>query len=76
MDRLAAAQPGYRGMESVRGGDGFGITVSFWADDASARAWRDHPTHKAIRDKGRERWFSAYEIAVARIDRSYRWARP
>lgn len=73
MDALAAAQPGYRGMESARGADGFGITVSYWADDASARAWRDHPDHKAIRDAGRDRWYSRYEVAVGAIDRSYRW---
>ena len=27
------------GIESARGNDGFGITVSYWADEASARAW-------------------------------------
>lgn len=75
MDQLAASQPGYRGMESTRGADGFGITVSFWADEASAKAWRDHPEHKAIRDRGRERWYLSYEIAVGEIDRSYRWAK-
>jgi heme-degrading monooxygenase HmoA len=38
MERLAAEQPGYRGMESVRGTDGLGITVSFWV----ARSPRTH----------------------------------
>ena len=36
MERLAARQPGYRGIESARGADGAGITVSYWADDAAA----------------------------------------
>ncbi|MGL4314640.1 MAG: antibiotic biosynthesis monooxygenase family protein [Sphingomonas sp.] len=75
MDRLAAAQPGYRGMQSARGPDGFGITVSFWADEAAAKAWRDHPTHKTIRDAGRDRWYGRYEVAVGEVDRSYRWSR-
>jgi len=75
MDRLAAAQPGYCGIESARGADGFGITVSFWADDASARAWRDNAEHKAIRDAGRAIWYQDYEIAVADIHRSYSWTR-
>lgn len=74
MDRLAAEQPGYRGMQSARNPDGFGITVSFWADEATAKAWRDHPEHKAIRDAGRDRWYSAYEVAVGEIDRSYQWS--
>lgn len=75
MDALAAEQPGYCGMESVRGADGLGITVSFWADDASARAWRDHPEHRTIRDAGRGRWYHHYELSVGTITRSYDWAR-
>ena len=73
MDTLAAAQPGYRGMDSARDPDGFGITVSWWADEASAIAWREHPVHARIRERGRARWYSAYEVAVGRIERSYRW---
>lgn len=73
MDALAAAQPGYRGIDSARGDDGFGITVSWWADEASAVAWREHPVHARVRDAGRGRWYSAYEVAVATVDRSYRW---
>ncbi len=75
MDALAAEQPGYRGMESVRGADGLGITVSYWADDASAKAWRDHPEHKAIRDLGRSRWYERYDLVVAEVTRDYDWHR-
>lgn len=75
MERLAAAQPGYLGIESARGADGFGITVSYWTDDAAARAWRDHPAHAIIREKGRARWYEHYRITVARVTRGYRWAR-
>lgn len=75
MDRLAAAQPGYRGVASARDADGFGVTVSWWADDAVALAWRDHPEHAATREAGRERWYSSYRIDVARIERSYEWRR-
>lgn len=74
MDTLAAMQPGYRGMVSARGPDGFGITVSYWADDAAARAWRDHPDHAVIRDLGRTRWYDRYTIDVASVERNYAWA--
>lgn len=73
MDRLAAAQPGYRGIDSVRGADGVGLTISWWADDASAIAWRDHPEHVAVRALGRARWYSDYRVDVARVERSYAW---
>ncbi|MBX9815490.1 MAG: antibiotic biosynthesis monooxygenase [Proteobacteria bacterium SG_bin5] len=75
MAELAAAQPGYRGMESARASDGLGITVSYWADDASAKAWRDHPEHRAIRDAGRDRWYRDYDLSVAEIFRNYGWRR-
>jgi len=73
MERLAAAQPGYRGIDSVRGADGVGITLSYWADEASALAWKNHPEHVAIRDSGRARWYMRYEVAVAEVQRDYRW---
>lgn len=76
MDRLAAAQPGYRGVESARGADGFGITVSYWADDAAAIAWRDHPEHAATREAGRARWYGGYTVTVTRVERGYHWEAP
>ena len=75
MDALAAQQPGYRGIDNARGPDGFGITVSWWADEAAAIAWREHPEHAVIRARGRADWYDAYEVAVADVARSYAWTR-
>jgi heme-degrading monooxygenase HmoA len=74
MMALVTVQPGYLGAESVRGGDGLGITVSYWADDASARAWRDHVEHAAVRALGRARWYAHYRLIVARVERAYQWS--
>ena len=76
MDALAATQPGYRGVDSARGADGMGITVSYWADDDAAIAWRNHPEHTAIRERGRALWYDSYSVNVARIERAYDWVRP
>lgn len=76
MDALAATQPGYIGMDSVRGEDGLGITVSYWASDSHAKAWRDDIEHAAIRDAGRDRWYSEYSLHVGEITRSYDWQKP
>ena len=75
MDALAARQPGYAGIDSARGEDGIGITVSYWDDDAAALAWRDDPDHARIRDLGRERWYDWYELQVTRVERGYSWRR-
>lgn len=75
MAALAERQPGYRGADAARGADGFGITVSYWADEASAVAWRGHPEHAAIRDAGRGRWYDHYDLHVTAVTRSYHWSR-
>lgn len=73
MSRLVEKQPGFLGQDHSRSADGLGITISYWQDDASARAWRDHPEHAAIRQQGRERWYESYSLHVATIERSYDW---
>jgi heme-degrading monooxygenase HmoA len=73
MVALAAMQPGFAGIDSVRGEDGLGITVSYWQDDEAAKAWRDNAEHSVIRDTGRGRWYTDYSLHVAEITRSYDW---
>ena len=75
MVTLAEQQPGYRGIDSTRGPDGLGITISYWADEESAVAWRQNAAHAAIRDRGRERWYRHYELFVTEVRRGYSWAR-
>lgn len=69
---LAARQPGFLGIESVRDDDGFGITVSYWCDEAAILSWRDQPDHAATRAHGRARWYDHYEVRIARVERAYR----
>ena len=76
MGALAAQQPGYLGMDSVRETSGLGITVSYWASDADAKAWRDQGEHALIREAGRDRWYSHYSLHVGEITRSYDWQKP
>ena len=37
---LAQRVPGFLGMESTRGVDGFGITVSYWTSEDAISAWK------------------------------------
>jgi len=73
---LAAAQPGFLGIESARGADGVGITVSYWRNEEAAIAWRRNAEHSLIRPQGRERWYDWYRVTVAHIERRYDWERP
>ncbi len=73
MVALVAQQAGYLGHDSARGPDGLGLTISYWADEASARAWYRHPDHAAIRDAGRGRWYSDFTVHVSAVSRAYGW---
>ncbi len=71
MDELAARQPGYVGIEAVRGSDGFGITVSYWLTESDAQAWKAVAEHRAVQELGRTRWYVSYTVRVATVTRSY-----
>ena len=71
MVELAAQQPGFLGVETTRGADGLGITVSYWRDDASIAAWKAEVRHLAGQRLGRERWYEHYELRVAKVERAY-----
>lgn len=71
MVELAATMPGFLGIESVRGADGIGITVSYWRDEAAIRNWRANAEHTAARERGRNEWYSNFEVRVAKVERAY-----
>lgn len=71
MGVLAANQPGYLGLESARGADGFGITNSYWADEASLIAWKQVAKHLLAQKLGKDRWYQHYELRVAKVERAY-----
>lgn len=71
MEALASQQAGFLGIESVRDADGFGITVSYWRDEDSVRAWKDVGRHRAAQAAGRAKWYEHFELRVARVERAY-----
>lgn len=76
MVELAQQQPGFLGVESTRGADGFGITVAYWDSEDAIRAWRQHAEHTAAREQGRRDWYDHFELRVAKVERAYGWQRP
>lgn len=71
MVELAREQPGFLGVESLRGADGFGITVSYWESEAAIRAWKLQGEHTAARERGRKEWYEHFELRVAKVERAY-----
>jgi len=71
MVELAQRQPGYLGVESVRGADGFGITVSYWTSLEAIASWKAHGEHRIAQQTGRQKWYQHFETRIARVERAY-----
>lgn len=71
MVELAAQQPGYLGIESVRGVDGFGITVSYWESEHAIANWKAVAEHREAQEKGKSEWYAHYELRIAKVERAY-----
>lgn len=71
MVEIAPTMPGFIGVESARGADGFGITVCYWQDEASIRGWKAQAEHRAAQERGKAEWYEHYELRVAKVERAY-----
>lgn len=71
MATMATLQPGYLGVESTRNSDGFGITVSYWEDEAALLAWKQLAEHALAQKYGKDRWYKHYTLRVAVVQRQY-----
>lgn len=70
MVELAAKVPGYLGIESARGADRFGITVSYWRDLEAVERWRTDVEHLAAQRRGRNEWYEHFELRIAKVERA------
>ena len=71
MAELASTQPGFLGMESARGADGFGITVAYFANEADVVAWKANAEHRVAQREGHRQWYEHFEVRVALVGRAY-----
>jgi heme-degrading monooxygenase HmoA len=47
------------------------VSLSFWRDEESVRAWREHAEHRNTQRVGREGVFDDYRLRVAAVVRDY-----
>jgi heme-degrading monooxygenase HmoA len=72
---LGSRYDGFLGIETARGADGVGITVSYWRDEAAILAWKRDTEHEKAQRGGREAWYERYEVRIAKVERAYGFAR-
>ena len=76
MVELASAQPGFLGIESVRGAEGVGITISYWESLEAIRGWGAQVEHLAAQAAGRARWYEAFRLRICRVESDRLFERP
>jgi len=73
MVNLAASQPGFLGMESVR--SGLGITISYWSNLEDIQAWRQNVEHQFAQKMGYQKWYRSFKVRVCKVERDYDFER-
>lgn len=71
MMALTENRKGFRGIESVRGTDGKGITVSYWETLEDIKAWKKDSEHLEAQRLGRSKWYSEFKVRICKVEREY-----
>ena len=71
MERRVRGFAGFLGLESARDPEGLGLTVSYWRSAADLEAWKSDAEHRLAQIAGRERFYAAYQVRIARVERAY-----
>jgi len=71
MLELGSTYDGFLGIESARGADGLGITVSYWRDEEAILAWKRDSEHQKAQQGGQRTWYADYRVRIAKVERAY-----
>ena len=69
IEDLAKTQKGYLGMDSAR--NDVGITISYWESLEAIKNWKQQTDHMLAQQKGRENWYSWYNVRICKVERDY-----
>ena len=70
---LAAEQPGFLGVDTAH--EGIGITVSYWSDLESIKAWKANVEHREAQARGKSEFYSRYKVRICTVVREYEFER-
>lgn len=67
---IAVKMPGYISIKDFVAEDGERVAVAEFDTAEHLIAWRDQPDHRAAQAVGREKYYDAYSITIAHVERS------
>ena len=70
---IASAMPGFISYKDFAAADGENVSIVEFDSLESLAAWRDHPEHQVVQERGRQDFFADYQVQVCTPLRSYRF---
>ncbi len=69
MVELANNVKGFLGIETAR--EKIGISVSYWKDLESIKAWKANIEHAKAIEMGKKKWYANFKVRIAKVERDY-----
>lgn len=76
MDAHARTFPGFVDVKSFKADDGERLTLVWWQDEETLRAWATDARHRVAQATGRKHWYEYYKMDIAQIVRVNNFTRP
>jgi heme-degrading monooxygenase HmoA len=70
MQSLVQENPGFVDVKYYKSEDGERLTVVWFKDKETLRAWRELPRHREAQSTGRKQWYEYYKMDVATVERT------
>lgn len=71
MFELVQTLPGFLGATEYTAPDGEVLGLIRFASQEALLAWREHPEHVVVQERGRAEFYAAYTIEVCEVVRAY-----
>jgi heme-degrading monooxygenase HmoA len=75
LETRARTFPGFVEFKMFSAADGERLALVTFASDEAEAAWRADEQHRAAQQRGRDEFFSEYDIAVCTVQRRHSWRR-
>lgn len=73
LEARARTFPGFVEFKMFFAADGERLALVTFASDEDEAAWRDDAQHRDAQRRGRDEFYSAYDVAVCSVQRRQRW---
>jgi heme-degrading monooxygenase HmoA len=74
MYALVSEMPGFQSMKTFNADDGESLILVEFENEQTLLAWRDHPEHRAIQERGRADFYTEYHMDICESHRAYRFS--